>query len=210
MKLSLNNNAKYLSAPSIRQFSNRIKDIDDCVNLTIGQPDFPMPDVVKSAYINAIQEDQTNYSHNKGLIETRNAVSEYFEQRYQFKYSSEEIIITNGASEALDTALRSIIDQGDEIIVPGPVYAGYIPLIKTLGGVPVFIDTTQSEYKVTPEAIEAHITANTKAILLNYPTNPTGVVLTYNEVQAITETLRDKEIFIISDEIYAEIGRAHV
>src|SRR5699024_7551349 len=134
----------------------------------------------------------------------RNAVSEYFEQRYQFKYSSEEIIITNGASEALDTALRSIIDQGDEIIVPGPVYAGYIPLIKTLGGVPVFIDTTQSEYKVTPEAIEAHITANTKAILLNYPTNPTGVVLTYNEVQAITETLRDKEIFIISDEIYAE------
>ncbi|MEP9851573.1 aminotransferase class I/II-fold pyridoxal phosphate-dependent enzyme [Staphylococcus aureus] len=204
MKLSLNNNAKYLSAPSIRQFSNRIKDIDDCVNLTIGQPDFPMPDVVKSAYINAIQEDQTNYSHNKGLIETRNAVSEYFEQRYQFKYSSEEIIITNGASEALDTALRSIIDQGDEIIVPGPVYAGYIPLIKTLGGVPVFIDTTQSEYKVTPEAIEAHITANTKAILLNYPTNPTGVVLTYNEVQAITETLRDKEIFIISDEIYAE------
>ena len=204
MKLSLNNNAKYLSAPSIRQFSSRIKNIDNCINLTIGQPDFPMPDVVKSAYINAINENQTTYSHNKGLFETRNAVSEYFEQRYHFKYSTEEIIITNGASEALDTALRSIINQGDEIIVPGPIYAGYIPLIKTLGGVPIFIDTTQSQYKITPEAIEAHITNNTKAILLNYPTNPTGVILSYDEVQAITETLKDKEIFIISEEIYAE------
>ncbi|WP_437271809.1 aminotransferase class I/II-fold pyridoxal phosphate-dependent enzyme [Staphylococcus succinus] len=204
MKLTLNNNSKFLSAPSIRQFSNRMKNIDDCINLTIGQPDFPMPDVVKNAYINAIKEDKTSYSHNKGLIETRNAVSLYFEQRYAFKYSSEEIIITNGASEALDTALRSIINQGDEILIPGPVYAGYIPLIKTLGGIPVYIDTTVTDYKVTPDAIEAHITSKTKAILLNYPTNPTGVTLAYNEVYDLTEMLKTKEIFIISDEIYAE------
>ncbi|RIN22215.1 aminotransferase class I/II-fold pyridoxal phosphate-dependent enzyme [Staphylococcus succinus] len=204
MKLTLNNNSKFLSAPSIRQFSNRMKNIDDCINLTIGQPDFPMPDVVKNAYINAIKEDKTSYSHNKGLIETRNAVSLYFEQRYGFKYSSEEIIITNGASEALDTALRSIINQGDEILIPGPVYAGYIPLIKTLGGIPVYIDTTVTDYKVTPDAIEAHITSKTKAILLNYPTNPTGVTLAYNEVYDLTEMLKTKEIFIISDEIYAE------
>ena len=189
MKLSLNNNSKHLSAPSIRQFSSRISGIKDCINLTIGQPDFPMPDVVKSAYIQAINENQTSYSHNKGLVETRNAVSQYFHQRYGFKYSSEEIIITNGASEALDTALRSIIDEGDEILIPGPVYSGYIPLIKTLGGVPVYIDTTETNYKVTPEAIEAHLTAKTKAILLNYPTNPTGVILNHNEVQALTETL---------------------
>lgn len=204
MKLTLNNNSKFLSAPSIRQFSNRMKNIDDCINLTIGQPDFPMPDVVKNAYINAIKEDKTSYSHNKGLIETRNAVSLYFEQRYGFKYSSEEIIITNGASEALDTALRSIINQGDEILIPGPVYAGYIPLIKTLGGIPVYIDTTVTDYKVTPDAIETHITSKTKAILLNYPTNPTGVTLAYNEVYDLTEMLKTKEIFIISDEIYAE------
>ncbi|MEB8126156.1 aminotransferase class I/II-fold pyridoxal phosphate-dependent enzyme [Staphylococcus succinus] len=204
MKLTLNNNSKFLSAPSIRQFSNRMKNIDDCINLTIGQPDFPMPDVVKNAYINAIKEDKTSYSHNKGLIETRNAVSLYFEKRYGFKYSSEEIIITNGASEALDTALRSIINQGDEILIPGPVYAGYIPLIKTLGGIPVYIDTTVTDYKVTADAIEAHITSKTKAILLNYPTNPTGVTLAYNEVYDLTEMLKTKEIFIISDEIYAE------
>ncbi|WP_251943179.1 aminotransferase class I/II-fold pyridoxal phosphate-dependent enzyme [Staphylococcus sp. Marseille-Q5304] len=204
MKLSLNNNSKHLKAPSIRQFSSRIKNIDDCINLTIGQPDFPMPDTVKDAYIQAITEDQTRYSHNKGLLETRDAVSQYFEHKYGFKYTNEEIIITNGASEALDTALRSIIEEGDEILIPGPVYAGYIPLVKTLGGTPVYIDTTTTNYKVTPEAIQSHVTPKTKAILLNYPTNPTGVTLSYEEVHAITEVLKEKEIFIISDEIYAE------
>jgi aminotransferase len=204
MKLSLNENSKFLKAPSIRQFSNRMKHIDDCINLTIGQPDFPMPEVVKDAYINAIKENKTTYSHNKGLLETRTSVSKYFEQRYHFAYDPEEIIITNGASEALDTALRSIINQGDEILIPGPVYAGYIPLIQTLGGIPVFIDTTESSFILTPELIESHITQNTKAILLNYPTNPTGVTLSYNEVEALAQSLQDKEIFIISDEIYAE------
>lgn len=204
MKLSLNTNSKFLRAPSIRQFSNRIKYIDDCVNLTIGQPDFPMPDVVKEAYINAIKEDKTSYSHNKGLPETRQAISHYFNQKYVFTYSEEEIIVTNGASEALDTSLRSIIEPGDEILIPGPIYAGYIPLIETLGGSPIYMDTTQSEFKVTPELIKSHITHKTKAILLNYPTNPTGVILERSEVKAIVETLVDKELFIISDEIYAE------
>lgn len=204
MKLSLNTNSKFLRAPSIRQFSNRIKYIDDCVNLTIGQPDFPMPDVVKEAYINAIKEDKTSYSHNKGLPETRQAISHYFNQKYGFTYSEEEIIVTNGASEALDTSLRSIIEPGDEILIPGPIYAGYIPLIETLGGSPIYMDTTQSEFKVTPELIKSHITHKTKAILLNYPTNPTGIILERSEVKAIVETLVDKELFIISDEIYAE------
>lgn len=204
MKLSLNTNSKFLRAPSIRQFSNRMKHIDDCVNLTIGQPDFPMPDVVKEAYISAIKEDKTSYSHNKGLPETRQAISNYFKKKYGFEYSEEEIIITNRASEALDTSLRSMIEPGDEILIPGPVYAGYIPLIETLGGTPIYMDTTQSEFKVTPELINSHITEKTKAILLNYPTNPTGVILERSEVKAIVNTLVDKHLFIISDEIYAE------
>lgn len=204
MKLTLNSNSKFLRAPSIRQFSSRIKNIDDCVNLTIGQPDFPMPDVVKQAYINAISEDKTSYSHNKGLTETRQAISQYFKRRYGFFYSEEEIIVTNGASEALDTSLRSIIEPGDEILIPGPIYAGYIPLIETLGGKPIYIDTTHSDFKVTPELIEAYFTDQTKAILLNYPTNPTGVILERSEVEALVHYLKTKEIFIISDEIYAE------
>jgi len=204
MKLTLNSNSKFLRAPSIRQFSSRIKNIDDCVNLTIGQPDFPMPDVVKQVYINAISEDKTSYSHNKGLTETRQAISQYFKRRYGFLYSEEEIIVTNGASEALDTSLRSIIEPGDEILIPGPIYAGYIPLVETLGGKPIYIDTTHSDFKVTPELIEAYFTDQTKAILLNYPTNPTGVILERSEVEALVHYLKTKEIFIISDEIYAE------
>ena len=204
MKLTLNSNSKFLRAPSIRQFSSRIKNIDDCVNLTIGQPDFPMPDVVKQAYINAISEDKTSYSHNKGLTETRQAISQYFKRKYGFFYSEEEIIVTNGASEALDTSLRSIIEPGDEILIPGPIYAGYIPLVETLGGKPIYIDTTHSDFKVTPELIEAYFTDQTKAILLNYPTNPTGVILERSEVEALVHYLKTKEIFIISDEIYAE------
>ena len=204
MKLTLNSNSKFLRAPSIRQFSSRIKNIDDCVNLTIGQPDFPMPDVVKQAYINAISEDKTSYSHNKGLTETRQAISQYFKRRYGFLYSEEEIIVTNGASEALDTSLRSIIEPGDEILIPGPIYAGYIPLVETLGGKPIYIDTTHSDFKITPELIEAYFTDQTKAILLNYPTNPTGVILERSEVEALVHYLKTKEIFIISDEIYAE------
>ncbi|MDU5816873.1 MAG: aminotransferase class I/II-fold pyridoxal phosphate-dependent enzyme, partial [Staphylococcus sp.] len=204
MKLSLNTNSKFLRAPSIRQFSNRMKHIDDCVNLTIGQPDFPMPDVVKEVYINAIKEDKTSYSHNKGLPETRQAISNYFKNKYGFYYSEEEIIITNGASEALDTSLRSIIEPGDEILIPGPIYAGYIPLVETLGGKPIYIDTTNTEFKITPELIAQHYTDKTKAILLNYPTNPTGVILERDEVKGIVNYLKEKEIFIISDEIYAE------
>lgn len=204
MKLTLNSNSKFLRAPSIRQFSSRIKNIDDCVNLTIGQPDFPMPDVVKQAYINAISEDKTSYSHNKGLTETRQAISQYFKRRYGIFYSEEEIIVTNGASEALDTSLRSIIEPGDEILIPGPIYAGYIPLVETLGGKPIYIDTTHSDFKVTPELIETYFTNQTKAILLNYPTNPTGVILERSEVEALVHYLKTKEIFIISDEIYAE------
>lgn len=204
MKLQLNEQSKFLKAPSIRQFSNRMKDIDDCINLTIGQPDFHMPEVVKDAYIKAIKNDQTSYSHNKGIIEARQAISNYYQNKYGFEYSVDEIIMTNGASEALDTTLRSIINPGDEIIIPSPTYAGYIPLIQTLGVVPKFIDTTETSFKITPELLNQYINENTKAVLLNYPTNPTGVTLNREEVSDIVNTLSKYNVFIISDEIYAE------
>lgn len=204
MKLQLNEQSKFLKAPSIRQFSNRMKDIDDCINLTIGQPDFHMPEVVKDAYIKAIKNDQTSYSHNKGIIEARQAISNYYQNKYGFEYSVDEIIMTNGASEALDTTLRSIINPGDEIIIPSPTYAGYIPLIQTLGAMPKFIDTTETSFKITPELLNQYINENTKAVLLNYPTNPTGVTLNREEVSDIVNTLSKYNVFIISDEIYAE------
>ncbi|UXR83083.1 aminotransferase class I/II-fold pyridoxal phosphate-dependent enzyme [Staphylococcus sp. IVB6214] len=204
MKLELNENSKYLKAPSIRQFSSKISQMTDVVNLTVGQPDFPMPEIVKEAYQTAIANNQTTYSHNKGLLETRQAVSDYYRTRFNISYDPESIIITNGASEALDTALRCIINPGDEILLPGPVYAGYIPLIQSLGGVPIFIDTRNTDLKITPELIEQHMTNRTRAIILNYPSNPTGMTLTENEVSALVDLLRTLPIFVISDEIYAE------
>lgn len=204
MKLELNDFSQYLKAPSIRQFSSKMAGMTDVVNLTIGQPDFPMPSIVKSAYQQAIADNQTTYSHNKGLLETRQAVSQYYQARFNINYDPESIIITNGASEALDTSLRCIIYPGDEILLPGPVYAGYIPLIQSLGGVPVFIDTRDTGLKVTPALIEQHMSERTRAIILNYPSNPTGMTLSEDEVSALVDLLQTLPIFVISDEIYAE------
>ncbi|QLK85687.1 aminotransferase class I/II-fold pyridoxal phosphate-dependent enzyme [Staphylococcus sp. 17KM0847] len=204
MKLELNHLSQHLKAPSIRQFSSRIGQMEDVVNLTVGQPDFPMPRLVKQAYQQAIEHNHTTYSHNKGLLETRKAVSHYYKTRFNIHHNPESIIITNGASEALDTSLRCIINPGDEVLLPGPVYAGYIPLIQSLGGVPVFIDTRHTGLKITPTAIQEHLTEKTRAILLNYPSNPTGMTLTQHEVQALVDLLKTLPIFVISDEIYAE------
>ncbi len=204
MKLELNKQSQFLKAPSIRQFSNRISQLDDVINLTVGQPDFKMPSPVKKAYLDAITNNLTTYSHNKGLLETRQAISHYLKQRYHVTYDAESMIITNGASEALDTSLRCLLNPGDEVLLPGPVYAGYIPLIQTLGGQPVFMDTRETQFKVTPELIESHITPKTKVVLLNYPSNPTGMTLSYDEVKALVDCLKNHHVFIISDEIYAE------
>ncbi|KIX90063.1 N-acetyl-L,L-diaminopimelate aminotransferase [Staphylococcus microti] len=204
MKLELNAFSQYLKAPSIRQFSSKISQMTDVVNLTVGQPDFPMPSSVKTAYQQAIADNQTTYSHNKGLLETREAVSRYYKTRFNIDYDPESIIITNGASEALDTSLRCIINPGDEILLPGPVYAGYIPLIQSLGGVPVFIDTRDTGLKITPELIKQHVSGRTRAIILNYPSNPTGMTLSEAEVAALVDLLKTLPIFVISDEIYAE------
>ncbi|PTL19281.1 aminotransferase class I/II-fold pyridoxal phosphate-dependent enzyme [Staphylococcus chromogenes] len=204
MKLELNEQSKYLKAPSIRQFSSRISQIEDVINLTVGQPDFEMPQVVKNAYQQAISDNLTTYSHNKGLIETRQAVSQFLKTRYNVNYDAESIIMTNGASEALDTSLRCILNPGDEVLLPGPVYAGYIPLIQSLGGVHVFVDTRQTQFKLTPSLIESHMTAKTKVVLLNYPSNPTGATLSFDEVKALVDCLKKYEVFVISDEIYAE------
>lgn len=204
MQIPLNNHASQLQVSGIRAISNRIKELDNVVNLTVGQPDFKVPDNVKKAMKDAIDSDFTSYSHNAGLLELREAVKNYYQSRFDASFNTNEIIITNGASEALDTALRGILEAGDEVLIPSPVYAGYVPIVELLGATPIYIDTTQTNLKITPELVKNNITSNTKAILLNYPNNPTGVTLTKSEVHALVDVLKDKSIFVISDEIYAE------
>ncbi|WP_314348403.1 aminotransferase class I/II-fold pyridoxal phosphate-dependent enzyme [Mammaliicoccus vitulinus] len=211
MQLPLNKFASQLQVSGIRAISNRIPEIDDVVNLTVGQPDFQVPVSVKEAMKDAIDQNFTSYSHNAGLLELRKVVQSYYKNRFNASFTTDEILITNGASEALDTTLRGILEQGDEVLIPSPVYAGYVPLIELLGAKPIYIDTTQTGLKITPDLVEAHITDKTKAILLNYPNNPTGITLNQQEVEALIDVFKAYPIYIISDEIYAEntFGQPH-
>lgn len=204
MQLPLNRFASKLQVSGIRAISNRIPEIDDVINLTVGQPDFHVPNRVKEAMKDAIDHNFTSYSHNAGLLKLREVVKSYYENRFNAYFNTNEILVTNGASEALDTALRGIIEQGDEVLIPAPVYAGYVPLVELLGAKPVYIDTTQTNLKITPELVKSHITDKTKAILLNYPNNPTGITLHKNEVEALVDVFKEHPIYVVSDEIYAE------
>ncbi|PKH10566.1 aminotransferase class I/II-fold pyridoxal phosphate-dependent enzyme [Planomicrobium sp. MB-3u-38] len=205
MTLSLNPRAEALVISGIRQFFNQLVDYPGAINLTIGQPDFPTPEAVKKAGMEAIAANKTSYSHNAGLIELRQEVAAFFGDTYGLSYNPQtEIIITNGASEGLDSLLRTIIEEGDEVIIPAPCYTGYVPLIELNGGKAVLLDTSDTALVPDPERLEAAITNKTKAVLFNFPSNPTGVSLNKEETDALVEVLKKHEIFIISDEIYSE------
>ncbi|RKJ42585.1 aminotransferase A, partial [Butyricicoccus sp. 1XD8-22] len=178
----------------------------DVVNLTVGQPDFPSPSYIKDAGIRAIQDEKHGYTTNNGLKELRELASEYVQNLYGLSYNpQDEVIVTVGASEALDLAFRTILSPGTEVILPAPSYPGYEPLIRLCNAVPVFVDTSNTGFKLTASLIEEHITEKTRCIVLPYPSNPTGTVLSKEEINEIGQLLKDKNIFIVSDEIYSEL-----
>jgi len=205
MSLTINERAKQLAVPGIRQFSNQLVHYPDAVNLTIGQPDFPTPDAVKAAGIAAIENNLTGYSHNAGLLDLRKAIHSFFLDTYGFSYNPEtEIIVTNGASEAIDSVFRTILEEGDEVILPAPLYSAYEPIIKLCGANVVFLDTSITNFQPLAAALESLITEKTKAVLFNFPSNPTGVTILPAQMDELAAVLADKEIFIITDEIYSE------
>lgn len=200
----LNQYVSEIEVPGTRQFANKVALYDNSVDLTLGQSGFPPADYVKTAMIKAIEDNQLRYTHNKGLIELRQAISDYTYRHFNAKYDPEtEIIVTNGGSEAIDDILRAVLNPGDEVLLPVPSYLGYEPVIKLLGGKTVTIDTSATDFVPTAQNIKAAITDKTKAIILNYPTNPTGVSLTYDQIESIVSVLKDTGIYIITDEIYA-------
>ncbi|MDG5473099.1 aminotransferase class I/II-fold pyridoxal phosphate-dependent enzyme [Jeotgalibacillus sp. ET6] len=213
MSINLNPQVQKLEISGIRQFFNRISHIDDMISLTLGQPDFETPGHIKNAAIRAINENFTSYTHNAGFIELRQAISDFMKLKYHLHYHPEnEIIVTNGASQAIDTALRTILMPGDEVILPSPVYPGYTPIITQCGAVPVLIDTTFSEFKLTADQIQNALTPKTKCIILPYPSNPTGVSLLESELEAIARVVKENDLLIVADEIYSELtyDREHV
>ena len=190
----------------IRAFFDLVLGMEDVISLGVGEPDFVTPWQIREAGIYSLEEGFTSYTSNKGLYKLRLSVSRYLKNRYALKYSpDEEILITVGVSEAFDLALRAIINSGDKILIPSPCYVSYGPLVDLAGGIPVYIDTKKDAFKLTPKSLEQHIDKKCKALILNYPTNPTGVSYTKRELEGIKKVLLKHKLLCISDEIYADL-----
>ncbi|WP_408006154.1 aminotransferase A [Pseudalkalibacillus sp. A8] len=212
MEQFINPRVKEIQISGIRQFFNRVSEFPEAISLTLGLPDFPTPEHVKEAGKTAIDENKTTYTHNAGSIELRNAIAKFVTEKYGLEYRAEdEVIATTGASEAIDISLRTLLVEGDEVILPGPVYPGYEPVIRLCGAKPIHVDTRETGFKLTAALIEKHLTDRTKCIILPYPSNPTGVSLTKEELEEIALLLKDKSVFVLSDEIYSELtyGESH-
>lgn len=206
MEQLINPRVRSIEISGIRKFASLVSQYPDAISLTIGQPDFPTPEHIKRKAQLAIEEDKTGYTPNAGLLDLRKAVSHFVSHKYRLSYHAEdEIIITNGASQAIDIALRTILEEGCEVILPGPAYPGYEPIIKLMGAHPIYVDTTRNHFKLTAELLAERITEKTRAIILPYPSNPTGVVLDKDELANLASFLKEKELFILSDEIYSEL-----
>ncbi|PGZ91475.1 aminotransferase A [Bacillus sp. AFS029533] len=206
MNKYINESVKEIQISGIRKFAQKIEKYDNVIALTLGQPDFPTPAPIKEAAIHAINQNQTVYTPNAGLPALRNAASNFLKKKYSLSYDpSNEIIVTVGASQALDVTFRTILNDDCEVILPAPIYPGYAPIIQTCGAKPVFVDTSNSGFKITPELLEEQITEKTRCIVLPYPNNPTGVTLTKEELENLANYLSQKDVFILSDEIYSEL-----
>lgn len=205
MSLSINKYAEGIVTPRTRQVTNQLRNYPDAVNLTIGQPDFPTPNLVKQAGIQAIENDQTTYSPNAGLLSARESIANFFQKQYSATYGPEsEIIMTTGSSEGLDSVFRTILNEGDEVLIPAPTYMSYETMIHLAGAKAVFFDTTDTNFIPSPERLESLITERTKAILFNYPSNPTGAIIPRQTMDELIAVLEKHDVFIVADEIYSE------
>lgn len=205
MMLPINERVQHIQLSGIRQFFNLVAQEKDIISLTIGQPDFPTPEHIKEATKRALDEQFTSYTHNAGYLPLREAACRFVETKYGLRYTTDEVIVTVGASQALDIAFRTILTEGSEVILPAPIYPGYEPIIRLCGATPVYVDTRQTNFKLLAEQIEPFMTERTRCIVLPYPSNPTGMTLTSDELQQIAQLVKDKPIWVISDEIYSEL-----
>lgn len=210
----LNKTVRQMKPSGIRKFFDMLSGMQDVVALTVGQPDFITPWHIREAAIESIEKGKTYYTSNAGTPELRLEISKYMKRRFNVDYKpQDEIFVTVGGSEAIDVAMRAILEPGDEVILPQPAFVCYEPIASMQGAKVVHIDTMlENNFKVTAEEIKNAITPKTKMLVLPFPNNPTGAILTRDELEAIAEVLRGTNICVLSDEIYAELtyGRNHV
>lgn len=203
----INRSIRYLKPSGIRKFFDIASTKKDVISLGVGEPDFITPWHIREAAIHAIEKGRTFYTGNKGLLKLREAICDYYKRRFNISYDPEtEAMVTVGGSEAIDIALRTLCKEGDEVILPTPAYVAYEAVIEMCGAKAVEIELKEEDrFKLMPEDLKKAITEKTKAIILNYPGNPTGGVMTYEDYQKIVPILKEHNIFVISDEIYAEL-----
>ncbi len=197
----------------IRKYFDLINEMDDVISLGIGEPDFVTPLHIREAGIRSLENGHTHYSANAGMIELREEIAKYVFKKQGLKYNPlDEILVTVGASEGIDLPLRAILEKDDEVIVPEPSFVAYNGCIRACGGVPVpLVLTEDSKFKINPKKLEALITSKTKAVIIPFPNNPTGSIMTKEELSELVPILKGKNILILSDEVYASLtyGRKH-
>lgn len=211
----LNNTIADIQPSGIRKFFDIAATMNDVISLGVGEPDFATPWKIRNAAIKSLERGKTRYSSNRGLDDLRREISRYMKRKYDLSYNYDsEILVTVGGSEAIDAAVRSIVNEGDEVIIPQPSYVCYVPMVRMAGGEPVIIQLrAENDFKLTSEDLEKHITEKTKAIILPYPSNPTGAIMEKADFEKIEKLIADTNIMLISDEIYSELtfnGKHHV
>lgn len=207
-------NVKNMPPSGIRKYFDMINEMKDVISLGVGEPDFVTPWNVREAGIYSLEQGHTHYSSNAGFVELRHEISGYLNRRFNLKYNpDDEIIVTVGGSEGIDIALRALVGPGDEVIIPEPSFVAYKGCTAFTGATPKVLNLrAEDEFKLTPQMLEEAITPKTKVVIIPFPNNPTGAIMTREELAGIVEVLKNKDVIIISDEIYAELsyGEEHV
>ncbi len=206
-KKYLSDRVKSIQPSGIRNFTNMAAKVDGVISLSLGQPDFVTPKHIIDAAKEALDNGHTFYTHNMGLLELRQGIAEFLLNRYSISYNPQtEIIVTIGVSQAIDTALRSLVSEGDEVLIPQPSFVAYQPCTIMAGGIPRFVPTYEKDnFVLRPDILENYITDKTKVLILPYPNNPTGAVMTEEELVGVAEVVKKHDLMVISDEIYSEL-----
>ena len=206
MRDFVNKKTKLIQPSGIRKFFDIVASTKGAISLGVGEPDFVTPWKVRSAAITSLQRGYTQYTGNRGIPQLLELISRYLDERFNLQYDPKQILVTVGGSEAIDLALRACVEQGDEVLIPDPAYVSYSPLVCMADGTPVHVECREEDnFVLTAEALEKAITPKTKAIILTYPNNPTGAIMTQEQLAKIAEVFIRHDLLVITDEIYAEL-----
>ena len=207
MRDPLNQIVPNIQWSGIRKFFDIVNEMDDAISLGVGEPDFDTPWHIRDEGIFSLEKGRTFYTSNAGLKELKIEISKYLYRRFHLRYDyKSEVIVTVGGSEGIDLAMRAMLDPGDEVLIPQPSYVSYVPCAVLAGAVPVVIDLQEkNQFRLTAEELEAAITPKTKLLVLPFPNNPTGAVMEKSDLEAIAKVVEEHDLFILSDEIYAEL-----